>query len=564
MLARRSLKQEHAVPANILAAMDGPQWWRPWFARGDWTAWRSFLAATFALPMDAASVAIYEQCTGRKIAPSTRASEVWAICGRRGGKTRIMATVAAWLAAFVDWRPYLSPGEVVSIMLIAANRKQARVAMRYLRALFLEHPTLAQLIASERDDALELSCRVTIEVLAASFRTTRGYSIGAVIADELAFWLSEEDGANPADEIIAALRPGMATLPGSLLMVATSPYARRGPVYQAWRQHYGKDGDPILVWKAPSRVMNPLLPQGIVDAAMEADPIAAAAEYLGEFRSDVESFVSREVIEATTVPGRFELPPASGISYCAFTDPSGGSSDSFTLGVAHRDQATNRVVLDAVRERRPPFSPEAIVAEFATLIRSYGISTVTGDRYAGEWPRERFREHGVHYEPSTRAKSELYQALLPMLNSGQVELLDHPRLHAQLVGLERRTARGGRDSIDHAPGGHDDLANAVAGALAGFRTTAADWVDYIKELSEAAHRRPSDEKLTLRIAPDQFAKPKAKVAPALVTLRTPLPFQNFCFGAGRRYSSDADALIANVPPDDAKTLIESGCTEAAP
>ena len=37
---------------------------------------------------------------------------------------------------------------------------------------------------------------------------------------------------------------------------------------------------------------------------------------------------------------------------------------------------------------------------------------------------------------------------------------------AQLCGLERRTARGGRDSIDHAPGGHDDLANAVAGAAA--------------------------------------------------------------------------------------------------
>jgi len=31
--------------------------------------------------------------------------------------------------------------------------------------------------------------------------------------------------------------------------------------------------------------------------------------------------------------------------------------------------------------------------------------------------------------------------------------------------LERRTAQGGRDSIDHPPGAHDDLANAAAGAL---------------------------------------------------------------------------------------------------
>ncbi len=52
-----------------------------------------------------------------------------------------------------------------------------------------------------------------------------------------------------------------------------------------------------------------------------------------------------------------------------------------------------------------------------------------------------------------------------MINCGQVELLDHPRLFAQLCRLERRTARSGRDTIDHAPGAHDDLAKAAAGAL---------------------------------------------------------------------------------------------------
>jgi hypothetical protein len=40
------------------------------------------------------------------------------------------------------------------------------------------------------------------------------------------------------------------------------------------------------------------------------------------------------------------------------------------------------------------------------------------------------------------------------------------RLVSQLCGLERRTARGGRDSIDHPPGAHDDLANSAAGAVA--------------------------------------------------------------------------------------------------
>ena len=61
--------------------------------------------------------------------------------------------------------------------------------------------------------------------------------------------------------------------------------------------------------------------------------------------------------------------------------------------------------------------------------------------------------------------SSLETSILPAINSGLVDLLDNDRLVAQLVGLERRTARAGKDSIDHAPGGHDDLANAVAGAV---------------------------------------------------------------------------------------------------
>ncbi len=152
------------------------------------------------------------------------------------------------------------------------------------------------------------------------------------------------------------------------------------------------------------------------------------------------------------------------MKYSAFVDPSGGSSDSMTLAVAHAEP-DGRAVLDAVREVRAPFSPAAVVSEFAVLLRIYGIASVKGDRYAGEWPRERFREHGVEYFPAELVKNEIYVNFLPMLNSGRVELLDHPRLIGQLCGLERRTARGGRDSIDPPPGAYDDVANAACGCL---------------------------------------------------------------------------------------------------
>jgi len=149
-----------------------------------------------------------------------------------------------------------------------------------------------------------------------------------------------------------------------------------------------------------------------------------------------------------------------------FVDPSGGSADSMTLAVGHREDTV--VVVDAVREVKPPFSPEDVVDEFATLLKRYRIVKVTGDRYAGEWPREQFRKRGISYEPAAKPKSDLYRDLLPAINSRRVDLLDHPRLVNQLASLERRTARGGRDSIDHAPGAHDDIANAVAGVSAMF------------------------------------------------------------------------------------------------
>ena len=51
--------------------------------------------------------------------------------------------------------------------------------------------------------------------------------------------------------------------------------------------------------------------------------------------------------------------------------------------------------LDAVSEVRPPFSPEEVVAHFSSVLKTYGVMKITSDHYAGEWPRERLRAHGI-------------------------------------------------------------------------------------------------------------------------------------------------------------------------
>lgn len=451
---------------SILDALEDPALLQPHFRGASWIAWRAFLAALFALEPNDGGVT-YRAATGRHSLPEAPFSEAALIVGRRGGKSRILALIAVCLACFRDYTPYLAPGEVATIAVLAANRQQARSIFRYVSGLLKAVPLFAPMIAEETAESITLTNRVVIEIGTASFRTTRGYSFAAVLCDEIAFWRQDETSANPDVEILRALRPGMASIPGSILLLASSPYAKRGELYAAFRRHFGKDDARVLVWKADTATMNPRIDPAIIAEAYESDPEAARAEYGAEFRNDLADFVTREIVEAVTAWGRSELPPEPGVTYAAFCDPSGGANDAMTLAVAHlRDGEV--CVLDAVLEVRPPFDPERAVAECACVLRRFGVTRIIGDRYAGEWPKARFREHGITFEQSARPKSDLYHDLLPLLNAKRVELLENTRLAAQLVGLERRTARSGRDSIDHTPGGHDDLANAVAGVLVGL------------------------------------------------------------------------------------------------
>jgi hypothetical protein len=308
---------------------------------------------------------------------------------------------------------------------------------------------------------VELTNGITIEIATASFRTVRGRTIVAAVLDEVAFWRSE--GQNPDHEVLSAVRPAAASIPSALILVISSPYARTGILWEHHERYFGIDDPDTLVWQAATRTMNPNIPQSLVDREMEKDPASARAEYLAEFRTDVEGFVALEAVGACIVPGRRELPPAGGASYLGFTDPSGGSSDSFTLAVGHLEG--DRKVLDLLREIKPPFSPESATEELARDLRRYRIRRVYGDRYSGEWVREAFRKQGIEYSVSPKVKSELYGELLPDINSGRAELLDHEKLKSQLLGLERRTTSSGRDVIDHGPRQHDDVANAAAGAL---------------------------------------------------------------------------------------------------
>jgi hypothetical protein len=281
----------------------------PEFKDWSWSSWRTFMKVLDALPLSPEELAIFQARTGRVTPPSKPVREAHVIVGRRGGKTATASLIAVDRATRSrKWK--LAPGETATIPLIAADRQQASVLMGYVRGLLGEVPRFKRLIVGKpARERIDLSNRTRIAVHTASFRTTRGYTLAAAVCDEIAFWRNEETSANPDREVIAAIKPGLLTSGGPLIIIS-SPYARSGVLWDAYRKYYGVEDATVLVWKATSLEMNPMLPEEDIAAAYEEDPQAASAEYGGEFRADLETFISEELLMRLVAPGRRELEPA--------------------------------------------------------------------------------------------------------------------------------------------------------------------------------------------------------------------------------------------------------------
>ena len=305
-----------------------------------------------------------------------------------------MAVLAAYIAGCVDHRDTLAPGERGALPILAASTVQASQAFNFVSGIFATAPNLKDLLENETADTISLASGVDITIRPASFRTIRGITAVAAIADEIAFWRSD-DCANPDTEILRALRPALATT-GGLLAAISSPHAKRGELYSTFKRHFGPTGHPsILVAKAPSRTMNPSLSQRVVDRAYEEDPEAASAEYGAEFRGDLGDLRQPGCDRGLRGDGCPGPRADRGRDLFRLRRPIGRlSRTAMTMAVAHNEGG--RVVLDCIGERKAPFSPDSVVSEFSETLKAYRIATVVGDRYAGEWPRERFAVHGDH------------------------------------------------------------------------------------------------------------------------------------------------------------------------
>jgi hypothetical protein len=250
------------------------------------------------------------------------------------------------------------------------------------------------------------------------------------------------------------------------------------------RDYFATDSDDTLVVAGESRLFNPTIDQGVIDAARQSDPQAALSEWLGEFRPDISDYLDEELIDrATDHDGVAEVPPRPGLVYVCFVDSSGGTGgDSYTIAIAHKVKAQpirladgrvfkteedDKYVLDVVRgtPRGRIFDPHKVTREYAKLCKQYNIARVVGDAYGREWVTQCWRDCGLQYVTGQRTKVEIYLEALPLFTRGQVTLRPNEILLRELRLLERKTTRTGRDFVGHPPRGRDDYANAALGAL---------------------------------------------------------------------------------------------------
>jgi hypothetical protein len=383
--------------------------------------------------------------------------------------------VLCYEATFGQHERALGKGERCVYPLVAQDRGGAAVAFNYTKAYFEQSALLGRLVDEVLTSELRLTTGSRIQIFPCTQRSLRAVSIPCGILDELAFYRLE--GSADADvEIQVSVRRGQLGFPHPRLIKISTPYMKGGVLYADFQRAFGVDDPDLLVWRAPTTLMNPTITFARLERERRLDPQRFAREYEAEFAEDISAFLSGAWVDAAVSPGVFERAPQPGLAYVGGCDPTGGGLDAFTLAVVHGEgQGARRVVQDVCRGWSKPRGAQAnlegAVQEIAAVLRRYGLSRVHGDRYGRGWVREAFARSGITYTDATLVRdgatvyldrSSAYLECEPLFATGAITLIDHPQLLRELRNLERRPSPGGRDRVDHPRGQHDDYANALA------------------------------------------------------------------------------------------------------
>jgi hypothetical protein len=434
-------------------------------------AQRAILRATYGLALDQAELDIFRRATGREIYEPREHNEATVIVGRRGGKT---SRIAAIIAAYEAYRDHNLPrGERAYVVLIAPVTKQAQIAFSFIRNLILGSPPLKKKVLKICKNEIDLDNGITIACYPCSQVTIRGFSVVVAVCDEIGFWRDEVTAANPAEEVLNALRPAMATFAKHKLIKISTPYRKEGALWRDYQQRAERD---YLVWQLPSAEMNPTISSDFLEKERQRDEESFRREYLAEFTDHITGWIGAETLQQCVIESCTERPRVNDAIYAAASDPA-FKRDDFAFAVAHRS-SDGTIILDHTATwtgTGESLGYEWVCREIARILRRFELNTLVGDQHCAAIIQQEFLRLGVVSKEvtfGTGTRLDIFGNLKHLLIQRKIQLRNEPDLLRQLRGLEEHKTPRGNIDILPSYGTKDDLAVAVA--LAAFQLSNID------------------------------------------------------------------------------------------
>lgn len=387
--------------------------------------------------------------------------------GRRGGKSSSLSRLAVVEALYGHHD--VPPGDTGWVAIISTDRSEASGRMRTICAI-LDALGIAWKPAYRLSNAIELvGRRIGFRVFTASIGGVSGFTAIFVLCDEVAKWMDEDTGSNPATEVLASVGPTMETMLNARIVLSSSPWGMLDAHYDAFEKG---DTELQMVCWAATWIANPSTTEEKTRIS-QPDEARWEREYAAIPMAQAEtSLLSALLVDRGTrkPPQHWTLPPEHGHRYAAFIDPA-TRGHAWTLVIVTR--GSDRVKRIAfVKEwrgtRKMPLSPGKVFAEIATIAERYpGARALRSDQWSEDALAEIARGYGLSLlcdEPWTSVrKREGYEAVLSALQEGTLELHPDPQVKADLLGVRKKLTRNGVTyELVEQNGRHSDYAPAIA------------------------------------------------------------------------------------------------------
>jgi hypothetical protein len=348
---------------------------------------------------------------------------------------------------------------------LAVSIDQASIVWRAILETLRASPMLRGLLPMiPRRGKLSLKNANDVIVQKCDLRSVRGLAIPLCVAEETNFWRSEADvTVNPAEEILAAVRPSLLQFPKGRLLMISSPWSKSGPLYAAYVERL-ESRDPLCM-KMTTMMGNPTIPVELLELERQRDPEKFEREVMAERVDAISALLPSEPLEHCVVKDRYDNPPKPGMNYIAGLDAA-FRSDAFGFGLSHAEG--EKVVVDLVRSWKPspkkPVNLKATMEEIVEICRHYNCTRAYSDQVANEVIKQHLAAAGIIVEQVRtlgRRASGIYSTLRAKCLAGQLEFPDNSGLLGQLRRLEIVRSSGGGERCE-ASSGHDDVAIAAA------------------------------------------------------------------------------------------------------